>query len=245
MKFLALACIALINYQVVSAQTFFGSQPLAHTYSIVARDPQTGEMGVAVQSHWFSVGTIVSWGKAGVGVVATQSLVNASLGPRGLALLENGLTPQQALDGMLAHDEGAAYRQVAILDAEGNLAVHTGEKCIPEAGHVTGENYAIQANLMANDQVWIAMEEAFLNTKGPLAERMVAALEAGQQGWSTGRWGYTRKTIRSTARRTWHFHRQSLEGPPDRSSDCRSSFSCQRTQTFIETTSSIQSHEQR
>ncbi len=181
MKFLALAFIALINFQVVSAQTFFGSQPLAHTYSIVARDPQTGEIGVAVQSHWFSVGTIVSWGKAGVGVVATQSLVNASLGPRGLALLENGLTPQQALDGMLANDEGNAYRQVAILDAKGNLAVHTGEKCIPEAGHVFGENYAIQANLMVNDQVWVAMEEAFLNTKGPLAERMVAALEAGQQ----------------------------------------------------------------
>ncbi len=164
----------------LQAQTFFGNEPLAHTYSIVARDPATGEMGVAVQSHWFSVGSLVCWGEAGVGVVATQSFVNPSFGPRGLALLKNGLTPEMAINALLTVDEGREVRQLAILDANGKVAAHTGKNCIPGAGHITGDNFSVQANLMENDKVWPAMAKAFQEAKGPLAERMMAALEAAQ-----------------------------------------------------------------
>ncbi len=153
---------------------------LVHTYSIVARDTATGEMGVAVQSHWFSVGTLVAWGEAGVGVVATQSFINPSFGPRGLALLKQGLSPQQALDYLIESDEGRDVRQLAILDSKGRVAAYTGKNCIPEAGHITGDNFSVQANLMLKNTVWKAMSEAFQNTKGPLAERMIAALEAAQ-----------------------------------------------------------------
>jgi uncharacterized Ntn-hydrolase superfamily protein len=163
------------------AEKFDSTQPLAHTYSIVARDSLTGEMGVAVQSHWFTVGSVVAWGEAGVGVIATQSLANVSFGARGLELLKAGLTPQKALDSLLATDEGSEFRQVAILDAEGKVVVHTGKNCIPFAGHITGNNFAVQANLMANEKVWPAMAETFQKTQGSLAERMVAALEAAQQ----------------------------------------------------------------
>jgi uncharacterized Ntn-hydrolase superfamily protein len=162
-------------------QMYNAKAPLAHTYSIVARDAETGEMGVAVQSHWFSVGTAVTWGEAGVGVIATQSFTNISFGVRGLELLKAGLSPQEALDSLLADDEGREYRQVAILDVKGRTAAHTGSKCIDDAGHLTGENCSVQANLMLNDHVWPAMQKAFTESKGvPLAERMVAALEAGQ-----------------------------------------------------------------
>lgn len=161
-------------------QTFFGNEPLAHTYSIVARDPQTGEMGVAVQSHWFSVGSIVAWGEAGVGVVATQSFVNPSFGQRGLELLKKGMTAQEAVDLLISTDEGRDVRQLAIVDAKGNSAGYTGAKCIAEAGHIFGDNYSVQANMMLNSTVWSAMSKAFENSKGPLAERLIAALEAAQ-----------------------------------------------------------------
>ncbi len=161
-------------------QTFFGSEPLAHTYSIVARDPQTGEMGVAVQSHWFSVGSIVAWGEAGVGVVATQSFVNPSFGQRGLELLKTGKTAQETVDELIASDEGRDFRQLAIVDSKGNSAGYTGSKCISGAGHVVGNNYSVQANMMLNDRVWGAMARAFERSEGPLAERLVAALEAAQ-----------------------------------------------------------------
>ncbi|MFA3782422.1 DUF1028 domain-containing protein [Melioribacteraceae bacterium 4301-Me] len=161
-------------------QTFF-NEPLAHTFSIVARDANTGEIGAAVQSHWFSVGTIVIWGEAGVGVVATQSFVNASFGPRGLELLKKGYTPQQAVDSLIASDEGRDFRQLAILDVKGRVAAFTGKKCIQPAGDIVGNGYSVQANLMSNDKVWPAMSKAFENTKGPLAERMIAALEAAQK----------------------------------------------------------------
>lgn len=164
----------------LTSQTPYGPSPLAHTYSIVARDKDTGEMGVAVQSHWFSVGTIVSWGEAGVGVIATQSFVNPSFGPRGLALLKAGLTAQQALDALIEGDEGRDVRQLAILDANGNVAVYTGSKCIESAGHHKGDQYSVQANLMRNDDVWPAMSKAFESSKGPLAERMLIAMEAGE-----------------------------------------------------------------
>jgi uncharacterized Ntn-hydrolase superfamily protein len=164
----------------ISAQTFFGNEPLAHTFSIVARDPQTGEMGVAVQSHWFSVGSIVAWGEAGVGVVATQSFVNPSFGQRGLELLKTGKTAQEVVEELIASDEGRDVRQLAIVDSKGNSFAYTGAKCISEAGHIVGNNYSVQANMMLNNSVWGEMSKAFENTKGPLAERLIAALEAAQ-----------------------------------------------------------------
>ena len=163
------------------AQTFYSSEPLAHTYSIVAMDPETGEMGVAVQSHWFSVGSVVSWGEAGVGVVATQSFANKSFGLRGLELLKEGKGPSEALQILLDADEGKAYRQVAILDAKGRVAVHTGQKCIPSAGDITGENFSVQANMMKTPEVWPAMAKAFKeNNSLPFPERLLATLQAGE-----------------------------------------------------------------
>lgn len=165
----------------ISPQSVFGDEPFAHTFSIVARDPQTGEMGVAVQSHWFSVGSLVAWGEAGVGVVATQSFVNPSFGQRGLELLKTGKTAQEVVDALIASDEGRDVRQLAIVDANGNSAGYTGAKCIPEAGYIVGDNYSVQANMMLNNTVWGAMSKAFENSKGPLAERLIAALEAAQK----------------------------------------------------------------
>ena len=155
-------------------------QRRVHTYSIVARDPETGEMGVAVQSHWFSVGSLVTWGEAGVGVVATQSLIDVSYGPLGLALMKAGRSAPQALAALKVADPHPEIRQVAMIDANGNVAAHTGEKCIPDAGHIAGENFSVQANLMLNRKVWPAMAEAYRNTQGDLADRMLAALEAAQ-----------------------------------------------------------------
>ncbi|TGE19999.1 DUF1028 domain-containing protein [Hymenobacter elongatus] len=164
-----------------AAQVYTASDPLAHTFSIVARDPATGDMAVAVQSHWFSVGTAVSWGEAGVGVVATQSFVNKSFGTRGLALLKSGKTAQQALDELLATDEGRDVRQVAIVDARGNVATHTGNKCVDMAGHQKGSQFSVQANMMLTDKVWPAMAKAYeQNARLPFAERVLSALEAAQ-----------------------------------------------------------------
>lgn len=154
---------------------------LTHTFSIVARDPISGDLGVAVQSHWFSVGSIVSWAEAGVGAIATQSLVNVSFGPRGLELLRQGKSAQETLDALIAADEGRDFRQVAIVDASGNVAVYTGKKCIADAGHIRGKNYSVQANMMINKEIWQEMSEAFENSSGPLAERMISALKAAQQ----------------------------------------------------------------
>ncbi|MCP5061492.1 MAG: DUF1028 domain-containing protein, partial [Ignavibacteriae bacterium] len=165
----------------ISAQTFFGSEPFAHTYSIVARDTVTGEMGVAVQSHWFSVGTLVSWAEAGVGVVATQSFINPSFGLRGLELLKSGLSPQQVIDSLIASDEGRDVRQLAILDVQGRAAAYTGKNCIQDAGHIVGENFSVQANLMKTNKVWPAMASAFENSKGRLAERLLTTMEAAQE----------------------------------------------------------------
>ncbi len=151
-----------------------------HTYSIVARDTITGEIGVAVQSHWFSVGSIVTWAEAGVGAVATQSFVDPAYGPLGLDLMRAGKTAQQALDGIITSDPGHDVRQVAMIDVRGNVAAHTGAKCIQGAGHIVGRNYSVQANLMLNDKVWGAMSKAYESSRGDLAERMLAALDAAQ-----------------------------------------------------------------
>ncbi len=152
-----------------------------HTYSIVARDPETGEMGVAVQSHWFSVGTSVSWAEAGVGAIATQSFVNVSYGTKGLDLLRQGKTAGEVVEILTSADEGRDVRQLAVVDKKGNVAAYTGSRCIPEAGHSQGENFSVQANMMLQATVWPAMAEAFQNSKGPLAERMIAALSAAEK----------------------------------------------------------------
>ena len=170
----------LSSIPVISQQVYNKKEPFAHTFSIVARDTVTGEMGVAVQSHWFSVGTSVVWGKAGIGVVATQSFVNPSFGPRGLSLLENGLTPKMAVETLLELDEGREVRQLAILDVNGNVEAYTGKNCIVAAGHIVGDNFSVQANLMDKNTVWPVMAEAFKNAKGTLAERMLAAMDAAQ-----------------------------------------------------------------
>jgi uncharacterized Ntn-hydrolase superfamily protein len=150
------------------------------TYSIVARDTKTGEFGVAVQSHYFQVGPVVPWALAGVGAVATQAQVNRSYGPLGLELLQAGYTAEQALKALTAGDPHANLRQCAIVDAAGNVAAHTGAKCIPAAGHLLGDGFSCQANLMEKDTVWAAMADAFESTDAPLAGRMMAALDAAE-----------------------------------------------------------------
>jgi uncharacterized Ntn-hydrolase superfamily protein len=153
---------------------------LAHTYSIVAFDPAAGQLGVAVQSHYFGVGVTVPWLEAGVGAVATQSFVEPAYGPLGLALMKAGKTAPQALAGLLAADPRQDQRQVAMVDMHGNVAVHTGARCIAAAGHRTGEGYSVQANLMLRATVWDAMADAYEQTRGDLAGRMLAALDAAE-----------------------------------------------------------------
>ena len=153
---------------------------LTHTYSIVARDSVTGDIGVAVQSHWFSVGSVVSWAEPGVGAIATQSLVNVSFGPRGLALLKEGKSAPEVLNTLIQNDDGREFRQVAIIDKSGNVAAFTGKKCIEDAGQIIGKNFSVQANMMLNKKIWPAMADAFKKSTGPLAERMVEALKAAE-----------------------------------------------------------------
>lgn len=151
-----------------------------HTFSIVARDPNTGELGVAVQSHWFSVGPLVAWAEAGIGAIATQSFVEPSYGSLGLQMLRFGRTAPDALKVLLENDKSKEVRQVAMIDYKGRVDAWTGKNNIQFAGHVVGKDFSVQANLMVNDKVWPAMAKAFETTKGDLAERMLAALDAGQ-----------------------------------------------------------------
>jgi len=157
-----------------------GNQRPVHTYSIVARDPDTGQLGVAVQSHWFAVGSLVPWAEAGVGAVATQSFIETRYGFAGLDLMRSGLDARHTLDALLAADEHQDVRQVGMIDSRGGTAVHTGEHCIQHAGHLTGENFTVQANLMVSEGVPEAMAAAFRSAQGSLAERMLAALDAAQ-----------------------------------------------------------------
>ena len=149
---------------------------LAATYSITARDPVTGDLGIAVQSSYFSVGTEVSWAAPGVGAVATQSIVEASYGPRGLELMRAGQSAQQALDGLLEQDPGRELRQVAFVDARGRTAAFTGAACVPARGQAFGEECSVQGNMLESDAVWQAMIPAFEGARGPLADRLMAAL---------------------------------------------------------------------
>jgi uncharacterized Ntn-hydrolase superfamily protein len=150
------------------------------TYSIVARDPETGELGAAVQSHWFSVGSLCTWARPGVGAVATQSVVEPAYGPNTLDRLAAGSDASEALAGLLADDPLAAVRQVGVVDAKGRVAVHTGADCIPCAGHVVGAEWTCQANMMAADTVPAAMSAAFERAQGDLADRLVTGLEAAE-----------------------------------------------------------------
>jgi uncharacterized Ntn-hydrolase superfamily protein len=152
-----------------------------HTYSIVARDPTTGQMGVAVQSHWYSVGTVVPWAEAGVGVVATQSFVDPSYGALGLDLMRGGKSAPDALKSLLAVDQQAAVRQVAMVDVQGRAAVHTGGQCIAAAGDHMGTGYSTQANMMLKPTVWGAMARGYEPATGDLADRLLAALEAAER----------------------------------------------------------------
>ena len=151
------------------------------TYSIVARDPATGELGVAVQSHWFSVGPLVPWAMPGIGAVATQANVEVAHGPHGLALLSEGLDAPSVVERLLRDDSGAAGRQLGIVDASGGAAAHTGSSCMPEAGHVIGDGVCCQANIMASASVWPAMLDAYESADGPLVSRLLAALDAAER----------------------------------------------------------------
>ncbi|MBN2222595.1 MAG: DUF1028 domain-containing protein [Vallitaleaceae bacterium] len=172
----------LLGIQLITfGQQFKQTEPFAHTFSIVARDINTGEMAVGVQSHWFAVGTSVCWAKSGVGVVATQSFVNPAFGPQGLQLMEEGIDAKTALEQLINGDEGRDFRQLALLDKNGITQSYTGANCVKSAYHIVGENFAVQANMMLNDQVVPAMAKAFEeNANLPLAERIVEVLKAAQ-----------------------------------------------------------------
>lgn len=150
------------------------------TYSLVARDPGTGAFGVAVQSHWFSVGSIVGWARPGAGAVATQSVAEKAYGPRGLELMGAGASAREAVDALLAEDELARVRQLGFVDVHGRAVAHTGYDCIPKAGHATGDGFACQANMMLGDTVPEAMASAFEAADGPLAQRLLVALRAAE-----------------------------------------------------------------
>lgn len=162
------------------AASSVAAEPLAHTYSIVARDPATGNFGVAVQSHWFQVGPTVPWAEAGVGAVATQSFVRVDYGPLGLALMRSGKSAEEALQSLLATDPQKDVRQVAMVDGSGAVSAWTGPKCIQAAGHATGKGYSVQANLMDKASVWPAMARAYEAASGEFADRLLAALDAAQ-----------------------------------------------------------------
>jgi uncharacterized Ntn-hydrolase superfamily protein len=175
MRILALGCLASLAPAVLYAQV----RPV-HTYSIVARDSATGQLGVAVQSHWFSVGSIVTWAEAGVGAVATQSFVDPSYGALGLELMRTGKTAPETLKALLAGDAHPEVRQVGMVDARGNVAVHTGDKAIAATSHQTGRGYTVQSNMMLKPTVASAMARAYESSRGDLTERLMAALEAAQ-----------------------------------------------------------------
>jgi uncharacterized Ntn-hydrolase superfamily protein len=221
MRLLRALCLSVVMSAVALPALAQQARPLrpVHTFSIVARDPVTGEIGAAVQSHWFAVGVDVIWAEAGVGAVATQSFIDPSYGKLGLDLMRAGRSAPEALAGLLAADIGRAVRQVAFIDSTGHVATWTGAKDIPSAGHQVGEvpglrdpgaatmnvgeragqdpaqsiqrndkdgtltlgaSFSVQANLMSNDRIWPAMAKAFQETRGDLAERMLASLEAAQ-----------------------------------------------------------------
>lgn len=179
---MALKALVFGGLLLAATQNAIGAvqEPLVATYSIVAWDSVTGEFGAAVQSHYFRVADVI-WAEPGVGAVATQSFVDFSYGPLGLAMMRNGKPAPKALEGLLASDSTNLARQVAMIDRYGRVAAYTGPSCIDAAGHRIGIGYSCQANLMLKYTVWDAMAKAFEETSGPLAERMMSALEAAQR----------------------------------------------------------------
>ncbi len=175
-----LAPPALLGLAVPAAAQTARAPLRAHTFSIVAMDSATGELGVAVQSHWFSVGSVVAWAEPGVGAVATQSFIEPAYGPRALALMRTGVSAPQALRALVAADPDSAVRQLGMMDAKGRAVSYTGARNVPEAGSRVGRWYATQANLMLRATVWDAMGRAFETTRGDLADRLLAALDAAQ-----------------------------------------------------------------
>jgi uncharacterized Ntn-hydrolase superfamily protein len=149
------------------------------TFSIAARDARNGDLGVAVASKFLAVGSVVPWAQAGAGALATQALANVSYGPRGLALMAEGRSAQEALDALLAGDPDREHRQAGLVDARGGAAAHTGSQCMDWAGHVVGDGFAAQGNILAGARVVTAIAEAFESAAGELAERLLAALQAG------------------------------------------------------------------
>ena len=176
---IVLSTLATLAPAIASAQDAPPRRPVS-TYSIVAVDSAAGQIGVAVQSHWFSVGSMVTWAEPGVGAIATQSFIEPAYGPRGLHLMRSGIPAPAALAALLRADADSQVRQVAMIDAAGRVAAHTGSRNIPAAGHHVGRGYSVQANLMRNDRVWPAMARAFETTAGDLASRLLAALDAAE-----------------------------------------------------------------
>ncbi|MDQ2669513.1 MAG: DUF1028 domain-containing protein, partial [Gemmatimonadota bacterium] len=200
---LLLALIVCFPWTGARAQSDY--RPVA-TYSIVARDSVTGEIGVAVQSHWFSVGSIVSWAEAGTGAVATQSFIDPRYGPLGLELMRLGRSAPEALRALVSTDADSAVRQLGMVDTAGRAVCFTGSRNIQAAGCLTGAGYAVQANMMERPTVWPAMARAFESAKGDLAERMLAALEAAERegGDIRGRQSAALVVVRRTPTgRTW------------------------------------------
>lgn len=157
------------------------TQKRVNTFSIVGYDPQTEELGIAVQSKFLAVGSVVPWAKAKVGAIATQALANLDYGEKGLELLEEGLSPEEVIDKLRSQDENNATRQVGIVDSKGNSASFTGSECYDWAGGISGPNFACQGNILVGEETVEAMAEKFQNTQGKLADRLVLALEAGQR----------------------------------------------------------------
>ncbi len=151
------------------------------TFSIVARDPDTGDLGVAVQSKFIAVGALVPWAKANVGAIATQAWANVSFGPKGLKLLQQGLTAREVLKKLLADDDNPEVRQVAVIDANGEVDCHTGSRCFEWAGHVIGDNYSIQGNILISEETVESMAKAFETQGGDLIDKLLAAIKAADQ----------------------------------------------------------------
>jgi uncharacterized Ntn-hydrolase superfamily protein len=172
--------VAVTVIGIIAALNATAEAPRPSTFSIVASDPENGEVGVAVASRFFAVGSVVPFARAGIGAVATQSSANTTFGPQGLALLSHGTTPEEVLEIMLANDPGRAQRQVGIVNAAGTSATYTGTSCNAWAGGRSGRNYAVQGNILTGEEVVVAMETAFLASAGrPLGERLFAAIAAG------------------------------------------------------------------
>lgn len=183
-RFARAACVGLAVF--AFATPSFAADPVA-TFSIVGYDPATGELGVAVQSKFFAVGSVVPWAKAGVGAIATQAFGNTTFGPKGLELLASGASPESAIKSLLAPDDGRERRQVGIVDAEGRAITFTGKECQAWAGGLTGKNYAAQGNILVSEATVDAMAKTFETTKGMLGEKLLRALEEGQKAGGDSR----------------------------------------------------------